>query len=87
MEEYLVLDSPVRVYFTNPTLWKFINYLRAEQSLADAKLNKRLLRERPEPRGQKWIRYDQQLQRIVDAYDEYSDKTSYLKAIGNRTMA
>ena len=40
---------------TNPTLWKFIDCLRAEQSLTDAKLTKRLLRERPEPRGQKWI--------------------------------
>ena len=86
MEEYLVPDSPVREYFTNPTLWKFIDCVQAEKSLIDAKLTKRLLRDWPEPRGQKWIRYDQQQQRIVDAYDEYSDKTNYLKAIGNRTM-
>ncbi|KAL5250130.1 hypothetical protein ACHWQZ_G016008 [Mnemiopsis leidyi] len=46
----------------------------------------RLLRERREPRAPKWVRYDEQLQRIVDAYDDYSNKMDYLKAIGNRTM-
>ena len=71
---------------SNPTLWKFIDCLRAEQALTDARHTKRFLRERPEPRAPKWVRYDQHLQRIVDAYDDYSDKMDYLKAIGNRTM-
>ena len=43
-------------------------------------------REPPEPRAAKWVRYDQQLQRIVDNYDDYSDKMDYLRAIGNRAM-
>ncbi|KAL5252499.1 hypothetical protein ACHWQZ_G015319 [Mnemiopsis leidyi] len=64
----------------NPTLWKFIDCLRAEQSLTDARHTKRLLRERREPRAPKWVRYDEQLQRIVDAYDDYSNKMDYLKA-------
>ena len=71
---------------TNPSIWKFLDCLRSEQSLTDAKLTKRLLRERPEPRAPKWIRYDQQLQRIVQSYDDYANKISDLKAIGNRTM-
>ncbi|KAL5270104.1 hypothetical protein ACHWQZ_G000980 [Mnemiopsis leidyi] len=58
----------------------------AEQSLTDARHAKRLLRERREPRAPKWVRYDEQMQRIVDAYDDYSNKMDYLKAIGNRIM-
>ena len=46
----------------------------------------RSLRERPEPRAPKWVRYDEHLQRIVDTYEDYSDKMDYLKAIGNRMM-
>ena len=34
-----------------------------------ARHTKRLLRERPEPRALKWVRYDEHLQRIVDAYE------------------
>ena len=34
----------------------------------------------------KWIRYDRQLQRIVDDYDNYSNPMDFLKAIGNLTM-
>ena len=59
---------------SNPTLWKFLTCLRAEQSLTDARHTKRLLRERPEPRAHTWVRYDEHLQRIVDDYDDYCDK-------------
>ena len=45
-----------------------------------------LLREPPEPRAAKWVRYDQQLQRNRDSYDYYSDKMNYLRAIGNRAI-
>ena len=69
---------------SNPTLWKFIDCLRAEQALTDARHTKRFLRERPEPRAPKWVRYDQNLQRIVDAYDDYSDKMDYLKLKSHR---
>ena len=48
--------------------------------------SKRDGRELPEPRAPKWIRYDRQLQRIVDDYDNYSNPMDFLKAIGNLTM-
>ena len=71
---------------SNPTIWRFLDCLKAEQALTDVKLAKRLMRERPEPRAPKWIRYDQQLQRIVDSYDDYSNILDFLKAIGSMTM-
>ena len=71
---------------SNSTMWKLIDGLRAEQSFTDARHTKRLLRERPEPRAPNWVRYDEHLQRIIDAYDDYSDKMKLLKTIGNRTM-
>ncbi|MCP4456586.1 MAG: hypothetical protein GY816_00945 [Cytophagales bacterium] len=45
------------------------------------KLTKRLCREPPERRAPKWIKYDQKLQTVVDAYDEY-EVLDYLKVIG-----
>lgn len=71
---------------SNPTIWKFLDCLKSEQSLNDVRLTKRLMREAPEPRAPKWIRYDNHLQTIVDAYDEYTNKMDYLKAIGVLTM-
>ena len=60
--------------------------MKAEQSLTDVKLTKRLLRETPEPRAPKWIRFEQQIQRIVDNYDEYSSILDFLRAVGCLTM-
>ena len=51
---------------SNPTMWRFLDCLKAEQSLTDVRLPKRLMRERPEPRAPKWILYDQ---RIVESYE------------------
>ena len=67
---------------SHPTIWKFLDCLKAEQDLTYVKLTKKLCRERPEPRTAKWIKYDQRLQAIVDAYDEY-DVLDYLKVIGS----
>ena len=64
------------------TFWKFLDSLKAEQSLGDVKLTKRLLREVPEPRAPKWIRFDQQIQRIVDNYDEYTSILDFFRADG-----
>ena len=71
---------------SKPTIWKFLDCLKAEQALTDVKKTKRDGRELPEPRAPKWIRYDRQLQRIVDDYDNYSNPMDFLKAIGNLTM-
>ena len=67
---------------SNPTIWKFLDCLKAEQDLTDLKMTKRTMQELPEPRAPKWIRYEAQLQRIVEKYDEYSDPMVFLKAIG-----
>ena len=55
----------------NPTIWKFLDCLKAEQSQTDVKLTRRLLRQPPEKRAAKWIKYDQRLRTIVDSYDDY----------------
>ena len=71
---------------SKPTIWKFFDCLKLEQDLIDVKLTKRLLREPPEPRAPKWIRFDQQIQRIVDSYDDYTSIIDYLRAVGCLTM-
>ena len=71
---------------SNPTIWRFIDCLKAEQALTDVKIAKRLMRERPEPRAHKWIRYDERLQRIVESYDDYANYLDFLKAIGSIAM-
>ena len=69
---------------SNPTLWKFLDALKAEQSLTDNKLIRRQMRELPEPRASKWIKFDQKLQKIVEDFDAYAD---VLAAIGNFTIS
>ena len=51
--------------------WKFHDCLKTEQDLTDVKPAKRLCRERPERRAVKWVNYDERLQTVVDAYDDY----------------
>ena len=70
----------------NPTLWKFLDTLKAEQALTDLKITKRKHRERPEPRAPKWVRYDGKLQKIVNSFDTYTDALVYLKVIGNTAV-
>ena len=49
--------------------------------VTDVNLTKRLYREAPERRAAKWIKYDQRLQTVVDAYEDY-DMLDFLKVIG-----
>ena len=67
---------------SNPTIWKFLDCVKDEQDLTDVKLTKKLHKESPEPRADKWIKYDQKLQRIIDAYDDYAI-LDFLKVVGN----
>ena len=67
---------------TKPTIWKFLDYVKAEQSLTDMKKTKQIMKERPEHRAARWIHYD----RIVQDYQNYANKVNFLKAIGNLTM-
>ena len=69
-----------------PSIWKFLDCLKAEQALTDVKLTKRILREPPEPRAPRWIRFDQQIQRIVDSYDDYTSTIDFQRAVGCLTM-
>ena len=57
---------------SKPTIWRFLdcNCLKAEQALTDVNKTKRDGRKLPEPCAPKWIRYDQQLQRIVSTSNE-----------------
>ena len=66
------------------TIWKFLDRVKAEQSLTDMKKTKSkgLPKERPEQRAARWINYDRRIQ----DYQNYANKIYFLKAIGNLTM-
>ena len=67
---------------SHPTIWKFLDTIKAEQSLTDVKLAKRLCREGPAPRQKKWVKYDQKLQTIVEDYDNFDSVLEYLDVVG-----
>ena len=71
---------------SNPTLGKFLDPLKSEQALTDHKLARRKLRQLPEPRAPKWIKYDQRLQKIADDFESYTNVLDYLEAVGNMIM-
>ena len=64
------------------TIWKFLDRVKAEQSLTDMKKTKQIIKERPEQRAARWINYDRRIQ----DYQNYANKIYFLKAIGNLTM-
>ena len=66
---------------SHSTIWKFLDCLKSEQDLTDVKLTKRLCREAQKRRAAKWIKYNQRLQTVVDAYEDY-DMLDFLKVIG-----
>ena len=56
--------------------------LKLEQALTDVKLTKHLMREPLEPRQQRWIKFDQRINTVIESYDEYDDVLNYLKVVG-----
>ena len=70
---------------SHPTVWKFLDSLKLEQALTDEKIAKRLNRDAPPPRIPKWIKYDEDLDKIVNSYDSYSTVMDYLKAVAAKT--
>ena len=68
---------------SNPTIWKFLDCLKSEQDLTDVKITKKMMKLSPEPRAPKWVRYDVQLQKILEAYDDYNDVLDFLSVVGN----
>ena len=50
------------LFCQNPSIWKFLECLKKEQSLTEVKMTKMMMREEAEPRLSKWRRYDERLQ-------------------------
>ena len=67
--------------YQNPSIWKFLECLKKEQSLTKVKMTKMMMREKAEPRLVKWRRY--RLQRIVMIFNDYSTVTDCLRCISN----
>ena len=66
---------------SNPTIWKFLDCVKAEQSLTDMKKTKQIIKERPEQRATRWVHYDRRIQELVDDYQNYANKINFLKVI------
>ena len=68
----------------NPTIWRFLDCLKAEQDLTDLKMTRQLMQEDPEPRRPKWIQYETQLQKILQRFNNtYANPLDFLTADGN----
>ena len=67
---------------TNPSIWRFLDRLKKEQTLTDVKITQHMMREPPPLRARKWVLYDEKLKRIVDDFENY-ELVDYLTAIGN----
>ena len=64
---------------SKPTIWKFLDCVKAKQSLTGMKKTKQIMKERPEQRAAGWIYYDRRIQ----DYQNYANKINFLKAIEN----
>ena len=72
---------------SNPTIWKFLDCVKAEQSLTDMKKKtKQIMKDRLEQRAARWVHYDRRIQELVDDYQNYPNKINFLKVIGHLTM-
>ena len=58
----------------NPSIRNFLQCDNTEQALTDLKIANILTR-RPFKRAAKWVKFDEDIQRIVDDYDNYGDVT------------
>ena len=70
---------------TNPSIWRFLECMKKEQSLTDMKIAQNLTR-RPFKRETKWAKFDVELQRIIDDYDNYGDVLEFLTAVGSKLL-
>ena len=70
--------------YSNPTIWKFLDCVKAEQSLTDMKKKtKQIMKKKPEQRAVRWVHYDRRIQELVDDYQNYANKINFLKVIGH----
>ena len=70
---------------TNPTIWKFLDNLKLEQALIDKKIIMHLNHMTPPPIIPKWIKYDEDLDRVINSYDSYNSVMDYLKVVAAMT--
>ena len=70
-----------------PSIWSFLDCVKKEleQAITDMKIANILTR-RPFKRAAKWEKFDADIQRIVDDYDNYGDDLEFLRAIGSREL-
>lgn len=68
----------------NPTMWKFLDCLKAEQVLVDTKKDLQQQRHPPPKRDAHWVKYDKALERIIDAYDTYDSILEFLQTIAEK---
>ena len=66
---------------TNPAMWKFLECLMLEQASKDLKIAKHYNREAPAPRLPRWVEYDDNLDAVINTYDEYADVLAYLNVV------
>ncbi|XP_063682933.1 uncharacterized protein LOC134817602 [Bolinopsis microptera] len=69
----------------NPSIWKFLECIKREQALTDVKITNILTR-KPFKRAAKWEKFDLEMQRMVDDYDNFGDVTEFLKAVGSKIL-
>ena len=58
--------------------WKFLDSVKAGQSLTDMKKIKQFMKERPEQRAVRWITCDKRFQELVDDYQNYANKIIFI---------
>ena len=67
---------------SNPTIWKFLETVKKEQTLTCVKNVKCMMREEPEPQARKWRRYNERLDRLVDDVDSM-ESIDFIERVGN----
>ena len=69
----------------NPTLWKFSDCIKKEQSLTDAKIVKYKMKDDSEPRADKWVKLDTKLHKFIECYDDI-ERIDFLSRVGIGNM-
>ena len=59
--------------------------LKLKQAITDTKMASFLNGDDPSRRQKKWIKYDERLDRVINAYDDYHDLMVYLDVVANMT--
>ena len=67
----------------HPSLWKFIDALKREQSLTEIKIAKLNRGEECERSTRKYKESANRLKKIVDSFEEYEDEIKYLRTIAH----